>query len=632
MSRKAKTKTGAVAPAVTAAPTAIVIPGTGRVAPERVAELREQVEALKLADEAARLETRIRHREYAANLVEGWGDYVSPLDSIRSEQDYFGGGGPAGMGPRVSRASDRTDGDNAPFFTTEQELAVIRGAGEWIAQADTTAIGAMEALASYCIGVNGQYDAAAKDGDGADSAANAAEAAVQEIIDEFLKRVKWLNKLDREQFRRWRRAGERFLRIVDMGGGYAKLEVWEPAWITEPINARAIEAHYGLPALNWKYGVATTPGDATEVWGYWGLRNGDPQRGEFIPATEMSHIKCNVDDNVKRGMSDFYPGQAWLEKAAKLLDRVLDGGAIQASIALVKKYAPHFRQSMIRSAAESLVEFDSPIPSYGTGSAGGASGVRNVPTERFYSGKIVDMQGVDVETGPMGQSNAPVYLEIVDAGVSKALRRWSMQRTMATGDANTDTYASALVAESPFTKFCESVQGEIQSDAEEILWRVVDIACIAGRLPYDPQQLRQLIDITCKLPDVAVRDKKEEHEIRLGQHQAGLLSLETWSEQVGLSYEQEQERGAQSQAMAMVEAKAQADAAAMAGNDGESNNERDGKSSKKTPSRKEVRESLETLTEASGADDMATRMELAAGVLWGDYFGEQPAVNDSANA
>jgi hypothetical protein len=528
-----------------------------------VQQLREQVEALKLQDIATRLETQIRHREHRANLIEGWGDYINPLDMFRGEEAFFGNGGGLGMmGPRHSRASDRADGDNAPFFTNESELAMIRGAGEWIAQADTTAIGALATLASYCVGTDGQYDAGAKEGDSELPGAEQAAAAVQPVLDEFLRRVKWnrgTNRLDRESFLRWRRAGESFIQVLENGAtGYCSVRVWEPAWITEPASPRSVEAEHGLPELDWKYGVATTPGDAAEVWGYFGIRNGDVNRGEFIPAAEMVFLKCNTDGNVKRGMTDFYPSQQWLEKGAKVLDRVIDGAAIQASIALIRRYAPNFRKANILSAADSHVEFDQVQPSIG-------GGTRSVGVQRFASGTVVDAQGVDTEAGPMGQSNAPVYLEVVDAAVTKALRIYGMQKSMATGDANTDTYASALVRESPLTKFCEDVQGVISAAWSDMLWRVVDVACIAGRLPYEPQQLRQLIDVKVTLPDVEVRNRLETHQIRKEQNAAGILSRETWSEQEGLSFEQEQARGAQSEAERMLAAKTQAMADAAAG-------------------------------------------------------------------
>ncbi len=499
---------------------------------ELVANLRRRVESLQLADEAQRLSELVRVRDQQSRLIEGWGDYVSPLDSWRSEAGFFGAGGDS-FGPRISQASDRQDGHNIPFWQSEQELAIIRGAGEWISQADPTAMGALESLTSYVVGCDAQYDAGAKDDiEGVDDAV----AATQAIIDDFLARSRWKNGLDREIFRRWRRSGEAFMSIEESEFGGPRLRIWEPSWIVEPQNAREIESYWGLPQLDWRYGVATIPGDPMEVVGYFGLRNGDPTRGEFIPAGRMVHLKTG-DCNVKRGMTDFYPGQQWFEKSAKLLDRVVDGGAIQASIALIRKYHQGTRSSAIRGATDSLVEYETMLPA-----AGGGGSSRALPVERFYSGKVVDAKGADVTTGPLGQSNAPVYLDIVEAAVVKAVRVWGMSRAIATGNASGDSYASSLTAETPFVKSCESMQGTLAAAYCEILWKVADMACIAGRLPYDPQQLRQLVTIDCKFRDVAVRNKREEHEIRVGQHAAGLLSLETWSEQVGLSYEQERAR------------------------------------------------------------------------------------------
>lgn len=498
-----------------------------------LATLQEQYESLKVAAQVVALKETLRRHKLASNqLTEGWGDCIDPFDSWKSEASYFGGGGVSSGGSYISRAEDRSDGDNAPHFDNEHTVAMIRGACEWLATTDTTAIGMLEALTSYIVGWGSEYSTEAESPEWEPLA-----QAVECVIDEFLKRERWCGGLDAELFQRTRRAGERFVRIVGDPSGFSRTYIYEPAWITEPASPRQVEQWYGLPCLDWKYGIASAIGEPTEIWGYFGLRNGDPARGEFIPAEEMSHVKINVDRNVKRGLSDFYAGREWLNKAAKVLERVLDGAAIQASIALIRKYLPKTKQAAIDGAADSLVQFDTPIPSRG-------GTTRQVPTEHWFSGKIVDQKGVDFELGPMGQSNAPTFLDVADAGNLKAGRRYGMHKTIITGDATAETYASSLVAESPFTKFCQRAQAVNGDDDREVLWIVVGNACRAGRIPYPLEQVKQFVKINVEPPDVAARDPKIMHDIRQGQHDAGILSKETWADQEGIDFEQELARGA----------------------------------------------------------------------------------------
>src|SRR5690606_15609622 len=136
-----------------------------------------------------------------------WGDLIDPMDSLRSEAAYFGG---ATYG-RQDRADARKDGDNFPHFTDENMLAVIRGTGTWIAETDPVGINIVETLTSYAIGEGMTHEAVPRPGNDDNDAAWQA----QRVIDEFLDRTNWVGGLDAELFGRTRKAGERFVHLID---------------------------------------------------------------------------------------------------------------------------------------------------------------------------------------------------------------------------------------------------------------------------------------------------------------------------------------------------------------------------------------------------------------------------------
>ncbi len=500
---------------------------------QQLATLTERRDNLLLQEEIAWREEQLRHHDMAkSTITEAWGDYIDFAEPFQSEPDFTGQ-----RGQRLSRADDRRNGDNAPIFNNEQTLALIRGAGEWISQTDSTAMGALEALTSYVIHTGFIWTVKASDPKNEEAAQIA--KSVQAVIDEFLVRERWRGSLDRELFKRCRRAGERFVRIHKADGWLSYLEVYEPGWITEPRNPREIEAHYGLPVgLDWKYGIATLFGRPDIVVGYWAFRFGDPDQGEFIPVEEMSHAKVNVDRNVKRGLSDFYVNNEWLMSAAKLLRNALQGGTIQASIALLRTWKDGTKPAAIRSAVDGAVEFQSKLPALL-----GSSGSRNIPTERWYPGKIVDHKGGDLKPGPMGSSNAPQFVNLVQAGLRKAGNSHNFPEFMYSGDASNANYSSTLVSEAPFVKHCESLQMEEDTEQAEILWRVVRNASEAGRFgEVSVAELQRVLDITAEHPDIATRDRDKEHRIRSEEHKSGILSRQTWAEEVGRDYEEEQRR------------------------------------------------------------------------------------------
>lgn len=505
--------------------------------------LTEKRDELLLQEEIAYRETVLRHHEQATSMIpangptsllEAWGDLINTQDTYRNDPDF------QPRGQRISRADDRRDGDNAPHFRDEQTLAQIRGMGEWIAQADSTAMGALETLTSYVIHTGFTWTVTPSNPN--NKRAMQLADSVQAVLDEFLMRERWTGSLDRELFKRKRRAGERFVRIRKAGDGRSYTEIYEPGWITQPQNPREIEQHYGLPVgLNWKYGIATLATRPDIAVGYWSFRYGDTALGEFIPADEMSHAKCNTDRNVKRGMSDYYVSSEWLQDSAKLLRNAMQGGTIQASIALLRTWKDGTSRAKIASTVDGSVEFQSKLPSLGD-----SGGSRSIPTEHWFPGKIVDHKGGDLKPGPMGSSNAPTFINLVQAGLRKAANSHSMPEFMFTGDASNANYSSTLVSESPFVKHCESLQTEEDTDSAEILWRVVKNAVDTGLIEgASIEELQVLLDITAEHPDVATRDKDKEHRIRSDEHKAGVLSRQTWAEEAGRDWAQEQQRIAQ---------------------------------------------------------------------------------------
>jgi hypothetical protein len=494
---------------------------------QRRDELVAKRDTILLKSEIAVLESTLERHDQESRMIEGWGDVIDPLDSLRSEPDFFG----TGLNGHRLRGDDHRQGDNAPFWRSEQELSFIQGMGEWIANTDTSTVGALKTLTGYVVHTGFTWKAKPE------AKANSEAAAyVQTIIDGFFKRTNWLGNLDRELFRRTRKHGERFLRIKQGDDGKATAQAIEPSWITEPLNAREIEEHYRLPELDWKYGIATTIGNPNEVHGYFVVYFGNPQDYEFVPADEMSHVKANVDSNVKRGMSDFYPGEEWVKEAAKLLRNTIQGGSIQASIALIREWGTKTRGASIDSAAGGTVEFQTRLPA-----REGTEAPRSIPTERFYPGKVMDVKGAVYHPGPMGSSNAPTFLDIAQAGGRKAANTWCMPEFMYTGDASNANYSSTLVSESPFVRVCEDMQNVAATEDKSMLWRVVKMEVEADDdAQFTFEELQAAVDIDCEPPDVATRDREKDHRIRVEQHDKGILSLQTWAQEEGIDYENEQ--------------------------------------------------------------------------------------------
>ncbi len=165
-------------------------------------------------------------------------------------------------------------------------------------------------------------------------------------------------------------------------------------------------------------------------------------------------------------------------------------------------------------------------------------------------GTRVDIKaGAKYHAGPLGTPRGQSYLDIVQAALRLVGVRWQMPEYMISGDASNNNFSSTLVSEAPFTKSSEAKQTFYCRKYQELMWKVLAMAYQAGLFELPPRRAQQYLSLTCTGPDIAVRDKLEDHTIRKEEHQAGLLSLDTWAAETGRDLADEQEKGAEPQVM-----------------------------------------------------------------------------------
>jgi hypothetical protein len=493
-------------------------------------QLREVRDELKLAAEVAALESEIksygdadRHKAVMeASQILGssyrytWGE--PGYGSIDTFDEY----------PQ-SVIHDRLHGEDRPIFATESELSDIRGIARFMASVDEGGIGILEGLTNYEVGTGFEYDVVAED----DTHAPIAKWC-KKWLDEFRKRVKW-RSAEREVYQRRRRDGEPFIQLVPTGGGRVRPKLVEPTVITEPDNTRELDEHLGHFDLDWSFGIATVPDDHTQVVAYFANWDGN-QNWDLLMPHEVCHDKLNVDSGVKRGISDYYAAYENLRRAAKVERNVGEGGAIQAAIALIKKYG----EGTSVSQAGSLVTDATAGRTLPT-----APDERTLKVERFPSGSVYNAKGLDVMYGPLGQPHGPALMEIAKSLLTYAGIRWNFPTYMVTGDISDGSFATSLMAESPFVKARESGQVSFGDFTTDLMWKVLDFAVRAGKLREfgitKMVELKMLVDIEPKPPRVSVRNRLEDTQVNQVLSQAGIISKKTWAQQEDLDYENEQQ-------------------------------------------------------------------------------------------
>ena len=360
---------------------------------------------------------------------------------------------------------------------------------------------------SYLIGAGHHYHALVRKG------ANASPQLalqVQQVLDEFVRVNRWQLR-QQEMIRRLDRDGEVFLRMFVDSNGATRIRFLEPEQVRTPRELARVAAA--------SFGIQTESDDVESVLGYY-------VDGEVVEATEIQHRKANVDINVKRGLPLYYSVRSNLRRVEKLLRNMSVVAEIQSAIALIRKH-----RGTSRSGVEQFASQQS--ESVSTNSQNGNTQYFS----RYAPGTILDAPAGLEYDFPTAGIDASSFVTVLQAELRAIASRLVMPEFMFTSDASNSNYASTLVAEGPAVKMFERLQATQRNEDSEIMWRVIENAAIAGRLPHD---VRQMIEIQITVPTLRVRDQMRDCQVEKIAFENGLLSPQTWSVRLGLDYDQEQ--------------------------------------------------------------------------------------------
>ena len=498
--------------------------------------LREQAEAAGLRRQIAEdtavadalgPEAAVLEQYGSLVLNEAWGDRVNRWEHLNDDPSF--GSAHRWWQSSVQHA-DRLDGRMLPILETDEDLRAIQGVARVISQASASAKCATLNLTNWVMGTGFEYGVEPANGHNPSAQLI---AAVQAVVDDFIDDNDWQGDYEREMFRRSIRDGEYFLGLWHTGGGHVQVRAIEPEFVRTPAARAPVDRSY-------TFGVDTRKLDLHHVYGYWvdWTGNGEPS---YMPAVQVEHVKRNVDRNVKRGISDFYPIYEALADTEKLSRNMVKGSAVAAAIAWIEEFAP----GMTAAGAQGL-QTEHRTMKYSQTDQTGRTRTRNV---RNYDPATVlyTENGRQFKPGPLAQANAANFVAINQAALRIIGSNWCMPEYMISGDASNANYASTMVAESPFVKFAEVEQRFYVSRFRRMLWKVLGMAFSAGRFgPFGVTlgELRRLVQIVIDPPKVAATDAKAETDRRLALLDKGILSRETVATEEGADWEIEQERGA----------------------------------------------------------------------------------------
>ena len=510
--------------------------------------LREQVEQRELqlrlaefdrreaADRHAARADRMRSWDRDRQMLESWGEIIDPMEYIQDDPNF----GPYGRLLIPSAlVSDRQNGRNVPFWRTEQELNIIRGAAKLVAMVSPAAIGAQRNLTNFVIGKGFQYNAMPVKGE---TLPTGLLDDIQRVINQFIKENQFTCGVDREAFVRAVRDGEMIAAMWHVGGGHSVIRFIEPEQLTMPRDPDQFQERLGLMdvPIDWMFGVATKADDVVQRIGYHVQWDATGEDCDFLDASRVVHVRRNVDANVKRGCSDFYAVQSHLEDAEKLLKNIRRTSAVLSAIAIIREHAAGVQQAQASRMVTNATEATTQRPTM--------FGFVTESITRYPPGATIDTpKGQVYKPSPIAAGFSESILQVEQAVLRMAGVRWCMPEYMISGDASNANFASTMVAESPFVRNAEVEQEVIANPFITILWRAIEIASNAGRFNkygIDFETMYEIININATPPRVASRDTLKETQANMILTARGILSPESWSAREGLNREEELAKGA----------------------------------------------------------------------------------------
>lgn len=455
------------------------------------------------------------------SVIDMFQNFVNPLDRFFDPDDnqfWL----PVGAHHRHGKGTAH----GLDHILTETDLIRMRSTVRWLAHENEFAQNALANRVAFTVGTGITYSIQPKKASDNETQAvidRKQETAMlaQQLIDTFIEDNDW-GEYEQELVEREDRDGEWFIRFFPQADGMLQFRTIEPDEVFTPqsmIDRKDIEM-----------GVQCDIEDAQTILGYF-------VNDEFVDKSEIMHRKCNVDRNVKRGISTLWSVRKNFIRAEKLQRNMSTVASVQAALVAVRKFSnTSAKQAMDFIDRQANLSYN---PSVGNFSGGGNVNIKTEARkiDTWHPGTILNMpKGQELDLNVKGLDSSK-FIAILQSELRAIAARFVMPEFMISSDASNANFASTMIAETPAVRQFQKKQAIYIKRGKKIMTMVLLNAIDVGLLPPDTMEL---INIDAHAPSLVVRDIKKETEARETKHNAGILSTQTWAAQEGLDYEQEQ--------------------------------------------------------------------------------------------
>ncbi len=413
------------------------------------------------------------------------------------------------------------------YLENETFLFAIRNTARLVATSNEIGKALIRIRKNYLVGAGLQFEVSKiATGDDPEDVADAGTDETALRLDANWKRFCQSNNITArllEWVERDLRDGEAFLRLFKGGkkwDGVPQVRFVDPRLISGVAGNGVQQVSKGLnPAPTVGVLVGDDGGDEETQIGFIYVDPAAQTEAETIPAERMVHTQRNVDANMRRGVSDFYPVFANIRRAEKLLVNVSVMAQIQSAIAMVRK---HTQASLPKVQSFQQRQSD------GTPRTDKTTGKSQL-AQKLPRGSIVDAAGFDYEF-PAHSVLSANFLTVVTqelqhiAGPFQHPWEWLVGQEPQT----------PVGPGSPCTKNFQTEQGILYDKVRELFWKV---QVLFGE--KDVATLKKTYELAVHGPNLAMGTGKDEAQIDEIYQRAGAMSPQTMAARRGLSYQKE---------------------------------------------------------------------------------------------
>lgn len=362
-------------------------------------------------------------------------------------------------------------------------------------------------------------------------------ARAQDVVDLFCEKNRVFN-LENEMVWRLLVEGEIITRLFYGDDGLITVRVVEPELLLPPNDSNDPDSSYGIQC---KYD------DIHDVVGYWIVER--PWEGLtpiLVPEDEVNFLKINSPSNAKRGLPmSFQVDQNFRQCESVLLAMVTLANA-RSKIAMVRKIdeAPPDAVEELQERTTDVILND-PVSN------------QRLNIERMPYGSILTAsKNISYEFPEIGHFADEAH-KTLQQNIRAICAHYGISEMQLSADAQTGTYASAIVAESPshknFVRWQKMIGDFMASrrakPQQSIMWKQMIYAVEKGLLPSNALQD---LKISYRGPSVVTRDQHEEAQSNKIYFDMGIKSADTIAAEQGLNYEDQRKHMMQDESLEAV--------------------------------------------------------------------------------